>query len=67
MREVAPLYRQFERGGAISLIYFVQKYAECWLEFHFMVHDQPGGQVVKIEIFYRCNLIGRSQEIPDDV
>ena len=55
--EEAPFNQLFERRGAILLgrfgrrlmeIYFiyVQNYAGDWLEFHFMVHDPPGGLVI---------------------
>ena len=39
-----PFYWPCERGGTILFIYFVQKYASCWLEFHFMVYALLEGQ-----------------------
>ena len=50
LRGEATFYWVYLEGGWWNI--YVQNYAGCWLEVHFMVHALPRGLVVLIKLFY---------------
>ena len=57
----------FQRGEAnlsgkfwrrlVEIFIYIHNYAGCWPEVDFMVHALPGGLVIQIKLFYRCDLM----------
>mgnify|MGYP001798076624 CR=1 FL=1 len=58
--EDAPFYCRFERGGTT---FYVQNFAEGWLEFHCMACALPGGLVIGVALAISNNHRGNTSMV----